>query len=200
MTEFEWVEKCSSARIAYCKICHYTFHFSNMGRSALTSNSKGKKHKDKEISSKSLPVSSFAREKSNVVSLTVSDSGQDQCSSSWSSDVQHKKQCTLPTFVLNSSVTEAEILWAIRTVLTHSSQRFCDGLSKLFVRMFSDSAIAKSFNLGRRKCSYFINFGIAPYLKELLLAKLKSSEFFVTFYDESINRVLQEEQMDVVLR
>ena len=54
--------------------------------------------------------------------------------------------------------------------------------------------------MGRKKCSYFINFGIAPYLKELLLAKLKSSDFFVTFYDESLNRVLQEEQMDVVLR
>ena len=78
MTEFEWVEKCSSARTAYCKIFHYTFHFFNMGRSALTSNSKGKKHKDKEISSKSLPVSFFAKKKSNV-SLTVSDSDQDQC-------------------------------------------------------------------------------------------------------------------------
>ena len=162
--------------------------------------SKGKKHKDKEISWKSFPVSFFAKKKSNAVSLTVSDSDQDQCPSSSSSDVQHKKQCTLPTFVLNSSVTEAEILWAIRTVLTHSSQCFCDGLSKLLVRMFSDSVIAKPFTLGRTKCSYFINFGIAPYLKELLLAKLKSSDFFVTFYDESLNRVLQEEQMDVVLR
>ena len=159
LIEFEWVE------------------FSNMGTSALTSHSKGKKHKDKEISSKSLPVSFFAKKKSNVVSLTVSDSDQDQCPSSSSSDVQHKKQCTLPTFVLNSSVTEAEILWAIRTVLTHSSQRFCDGLSKLFVRMFSDSVIAKSFTLGRTKCSYFINFSITKYLEELLLAKLKSSDF-----------------------
>ena len=200
LIEFEWVEKGSSARTAYCKLCHHTFDISNMGRSALTSHSKGKKHKDKEISWKSLPVSFFAKKKSNVVSLTVSDSDQDQCPSSSSSDVQHKKQCTLPTFVLNSSVTEAEILWAIRTVLTHSSQRSCDGLSKLFVRMFSDSVIAKSFTSKRTKCSYFINFGIAPYLKELLLAKLKSSDFFVTCYDESLNRVLQEEQMEVVLR
>ena len=66
--------------------------------------------------------------------------------------------------------------------------------------MFSDSVIAKSFTLGRTKFSYFINFGIAPYLKELLLAELKSSDFFVTCYDELLNRVLQEEQMDVVLR
>ena len=66
--------------------------------------------------------------------------------------------------------------------------------------MFSDSVIAKSFTLGRTKCSYFINFGIAPYLKELLLAKLKSSNFFVTCDDKSLNQVFQEEQMGVVLR
>ena len=65
--------------------------------------------------------------------------------------------------------------------------------------MFSDILMAKSFTLGRTKCSYFINFRIAPYLKELL-AKLKSSDFFVTCYDELLNWVLQEEQMDVVLR
>ena len=66
--------------------------------------------------------------------------------------------------------------------------------------MFSDSMIAKSFILGRTKCSYFINFGIAPYLKELLAAKLKSSNFCGTCFDESLNRVFQEEQMDLDLR
>ena len=34
----------------------------------------------------------------------------------------------------------------------------------------------------------------------LLVPKLKSSNFCVTVYDESLNRVFQEEQMDVVLR
>ena len=66
--------------------------------------------------------------------------------------------------------------------------------------MFSDSVITKSFTLGRAKCSYFINFGVAPYLKELLLAKRKFSDFFVTCYDGLLNQVFQEEQMDVVLR
>ena len=50
LVEFEWVEKGSSARAAYCKLCHHTFDFSNMKRSVLTSHSKGKKHKDKQIS------------------------------------------------------------------------------------------------------------------------------------------------------
>ena len=46
LIEFEWVEKDASARAAYCKLCHHTFYISNMGRSALTSHSKEKKHKD----------------------------------------------------------------------------------------------------------------------------------------------------------
>ena len=55
-----------------------------------------------------------------------------------------QKQCTLPGFLLNSGVTEAETPWAIQTVLTHSSLRSCDSLSKLFGRIFSDSMISPS--------------------------------------------------------
>ena len=96
----------------------------------------------------------------------MSNFDQVQCPSvlSSSSDVQLKKQHTLFDFLLNSVVTEAEILWAIQTVLTHSSLCSCDGLSKWFSRMFSDTMIAKSFALGRTKCSYFINFSVALYL------------------------------------
>ena len=83
-----------------------------------------------------------------------------------------------------------EQFWPI--ALSVRAMVFLNSLSECSV------VIAKFFTLGRKKCSYFINFGIAPYLKELLLAKLKSSDFFVTCYDESLNRVLQEEQMDVV--
>ena len=35
LIEFEWVEKSSSARTSYCKLCHHTFDISYMGRSAL---------------------------------------------------------------------------------------------------------------------------------------------------------------------
>ena len=102
--------------------------------------------------------------------------------------------------MLTSNFTEAEILWAIRTSLTHSSLRSCDGISKLFSRMFSDSNIAKSFSLARTKCGYFINFGVAPYLKDQLLSIIDTSTFFVVSYDESMNRIFQEEQMDIGLR
>ena len=93
LIEFEWVEKGSNARTAYCKLCHHTFDISNNGRSVVTSHSNRKNSKDKERSRKSLSVSFFAKKKSDVVSLTLSDLDQGQCpsASSSSSDVQHKK-------------------------------------------------------------------------------------------------------------
>ena len=48
--------------------------------------------------------------------------------------------------------------------------------------------IAKSFTLGRTECSF------------LSISKPKSSDFFVTCYDGSLNRLYREEQMDVILR
>ena len=66
--------------------------------------------------------------------------------------------------------------------------------------MFNDSEIAKSFRVGKTKCGYLMDFGIASYFKKMLLEKLKLTLFFVGCYDESMNRIFQEEQMDIVLR
>ena len=66
--------------------------------------------------------------------------------------------------------------------------------------MFSDSNIAKSFSLARTKCGYFINFGVVPYLKDQLLSIVDTFTFFVVSYDESMNRIFQEELMDIGLR
>ena len=45
-----------------------------------------------------------------------------------------------------------------------------------------------------------MNFGLAPYFKDQLVTTIKSSDFFAVSYDESMNRVLQEEQMDIIVR
>ena len=66
--------------------------------------------------------------------------------------------------------------------------------------MFSDSEIAKSFKLSKTKCGYFINFGLACYCKDLLVKEVKAANIFVVSFDESLNKVLQEEQIDVQFR
>ena len=49
---------------------------------------------------------------------------------------------------------------------------------------------------GKTKCSYFINYGLAPYIKEQLEKYISSSPLYVVSYDESMNSVLQNEQID----
>ena len=58
---------------------------------------------------------------------------------------------------------------------------------------------AKKYQCGPSKCSYLIKFGLAVYFEEELLAKVKNSAYIVAF-DESLNKKLQEEQMDLMLR
>ena len=66
--------------------------------------------------------------------------------------------------------------------------------------MFTDSEIASNFTLGKAKCSYFINFGIAPFFKESLKKQINLSPFYSLSFDESMHAVTQSCQMDVAIR
>lgn len=66
--------------------------------------------------------------------------------------------------------------------------------------MFPDSDIAKSFKLSKTKCGYVINYGLAPYFRDLLVKMISSSPFYVVSFDESMNKILQNEQMDIQFR
>ena len=59
--------------------------------------------------------------------------------SSNSSSINSMQQTSLSSYLINMNVTEAEILWVLRTVLCHDSWRSCDNVSKLFSCMFNDS-------------------------------------------------------------
>ena len=63
--------------------------------------------------------------------------------------------------------------------------------------MFIDSEIAKSFQHLKPNLT---NYGLAPYFKDALLKSINSYEFLILSYDESLNNVLQEDQMDVYFR
>ena len=59
--------------------------------------------------------------------------------------------------------------------------------------------LQKKFSIGKTKCGYYINFGIVPYFKDLLLEELKSSKYIVVSYDENLNTILEEEQIDILV-
>ena len=66
--------------------------------------------------------------------------------------------------------------------------------------MFGDDDAIKHFSVSKAKCPYLVNFGLAPYFKDKLLLVIKVLPFYSVLFDESMNLVLQEEQMDIHIR
>ena len=95
---------------------------------------------------------------------------------------------------------EAEIRWVIKCVLSHYSYSANSDIGDLFRSLFPDSSIAQKFTCGSTKTSYLLCFGIAPYLRETLISSIRSSPSYVVCFDESLNKICHEEQMDVVVR
>ena len=66
--------------------------------------------------------------------------------------------------------------------------------------MLSDSDIAKKFQMSKTKVSYVIIFGLADYFNNRLITLVKKSAFYSLLFDESLNKVLSKEQMDLQIR
>ncbi|KAJ8898389.1 hypothetical protein PR048_003749 [Dryococelus australis] len=79
-------------------------------------------------------------------------------------------------FVRTESVSKAEVLWCLQTVMGHTSLRNAANSASVFQVMFPDSAVARGMQM-----------------------KSKISSFVVGF-DESLNKIAQKQQMDVSLR
>ena len=66
--------------------------------------------------------------------------------------------------------------------------------------MFSDSQVAKDFDMGPNKTGYVINYGLAPFFKEQLQDELRKSPCYIMSFDESLNKITQSCQMDLLVR
>ena len=60
--------------------------------------------------------------------------------------------------------------------------------------------IAKNFTFSKDKCSYYINYGIGPYYKSVLTNEIKASPYYSTSFDKTLNKVTQQEQMDIYMK
>ena len=88
-----------------------------------------------------------------------------------------KSSKTIEDFVYDKkNVTNAAIISTLKNVQFNFSLKSCESLLKLFQSMFPDNAIARNFTFSKDKCSYYINHGIEPCNKLLLIDKIKASE------------------------
>ncbi|KAH8027889.1 hypothetical protein HPB51_011119 [Rhipicephalus microplus] len=109
-------------------------------------------------------------------------------------------KASLNGFLVKKCVTKAEVVWCLNTIATHGS--FCSAAASaaLFPIMFPTCDVAKKLQLGKDKVGYTICYGIAPYFRNRLLSKLHSVPHVVVAFDESLNKIAQKEQMDVLIR
>jgi len=84
--------------------------------------------------------------------------------------------------------------------MTHQSLRSQEGISNLFKRMFPDSQIAQDMKLSRTKAGYLVTHGLGPLFELEAKNKLKNVDHFVACFDESHNKVINKEQMDIAVK
>ena len=221
-----WIARSIHKDKARCKLCATHFQLGNMGKQALLSHARGKKHQKiiavKVESQKAgtglhnflVPRSPKENRSVDIQETSTRNTDSPECSNSSPSSENltvpppprepprnQPSSSQISSYFSKEDVLSAEILWAIKTLVAHYSSNSSAGTDKLFAKTFPDSQIAKHFQCGKTKCSYLINFGFAPYFKEKLMKKLQvpGTKYLISF-DESLNKVLQKEQMDIIVR
>ena len=125
---------------------------------------------------------------------------QEPCVPEGASRAPEQPPKNMMSYLSSKETVTAEVLWALKVVLSHYSYKSCEDIAQLFQRMFADSTIAKQFSCGEKKCAYFACFGVAPFLQQQLLDEIKKLESFVLLFDESLNKVTQSKQLDLHIR
>ena len=66
--------------------------------------------------------------------------------------------------------------------------------------MFPDSKIARQMERGRMKLKSIVNFGLGPHFREILICETTASEWYSISFDERLNKVVEECEMDILIR
>ena len=138
-----WVRKVSGDQYkAKRRVCQVDFQLGNMGKQALTSHAKGKKHKSKIGTGASAnTISSFLNPSSSsdagsiympitsVASISSTEKSHDSLSVHKPFD--RSNDSTISDFVLKDDVLKAEVLWALKTLVSHYSCNSSSGTNCL---------------------------------------------------------------------
>ena len=180
-----WVKKTIDKHKAYCAIYLKEFSVSGEGIKALDVHTEGKGHKEKrKKTDNQSKLTSVAKNSEETLEETVRPK-------------QHEK---IDTMMIKTGTLKAEIIWSLEVLMPNYSFNSYANNSHLFAVMFEDSQIAQSFSLGSTKLSYNITFGLAPYIKNMLLEGVHEVKYYSLSFDDSYNRIMKKGQMDLLIR
>ncbi|CAI6352627.1 unnamed protein product [Macrosiphum euphorbiae] len=191
--KYSWIkEDVGNKNSAFCKLCLKSFSLSNMGITAILSHMKGKKH---------TTITNAQKESYNVNDMLTApnDVNANQSTVKNNCTVSTKKQ-NISTFLERDNVTRAEIIWALSCIENHLSMSAGGRCVEIMKYMYPDSEIASNIQLQRAKLTYVIIYGLGKYFSESLISEVLDSDFFSISFDESLNKISQKEQMDIIVR
>ena len=110
------------------------------------------------------------------------------------------KQSTIPASFQDGGKINAEIRWALKHALSGYSDNSVIDTIDLFKVIFPDSKVPSFMELGKTKLMYVCNYGIASHFKNLLRDEISKSPWYSISFDESLNKVVQESEMDLLVR
>ena len=77
------------------------------------------------------------------------------------------------------------------------SDRSNDDFGDILRAMCPTCPEAKYFKMGRNKLKYVVNHGLYPYFREELDRDVDKSQFITIMFDESLNEIVQQSEMDM---
>ena len=197
-----WLKSGTTVYSAKCSVCVSEFNVAWECESAVRIYERGSTYvrnmTDLESVKKSLMPLFFR--KTPVHSDASSFSASDICEK-----LANPSASSQPTVIdelvsQRASVTRVEIIWVLRLVKNDYSFRSCLEPDEFLRDMFPNNDIASNFKLLKTKCAYLVTHGVAPWMKSNLQVEVSNSLLHSVSFDESLNVVLQENQVDIQVR
>lgn len=214
-----WIAKGKTPNTAICKVCNNKpIDLTSMGRTAVISHMKGKKHTEKlnfranpskltmffasqpEVKATASPPPPLpSSEQALQATSSFSVVPHSQLNDNSNSKPSQVASTSLNSFVSREDTLRAEIWWCLNTVDKNHSFSSNNDISFILQQMFPTSTVAQKFTCGETKSMYLAVHGIAPYFSSLL-HKQTLQEPYVLLFDESLNKHMQTKQLDLWLR
>ena len=195
----QWLQQVPKDRTCFrCKLCSKVLKLSNMGIEAIKSHESNAKHRGlAAVAFAAAPIQSFLQP--STLSSALGESQSHASSSTTELSITATSAASNLGVFNDDARTRAEILWVLKIIDSNYSFNSSECVPLLLQSMFPDSEVAKNFSCSESKARYMATFGLAPYLLELLMDKVKD-DCFVLLFDESLNKKVQQKQLDIYLR
>ena len=169
---YPWVKPLKkSENHAYCSMCSSGINVSAGATQLQLAQKKTKKHKDAVVNDSSRQ-SKFIFNKDGKITLT--------------GDGKSKALST------EDQVAKAEIIQCIDIIDSNYAFRAADADNNKYRKMFPDSVTSNSYQQNADEVKHNIQFGIAPYFKDIMLNELKELPFSFCFDEATTSQIKKQ--------